>query len=125
LNNDAIKIMGCVMACLLVVAWFSVFTIMIRAVIMKDILWPQKQEDREEGGWKTHSDEKLVCDTRLCDPDDAVSTAPSRRPTMESQFAEDGQDEQRRRSSVLPIIPERLIDQSLRSREPKPNDDIV
>jgi hypothetical protein len=26
---------------------------MIRAVILKDILWPQKQEDRDEGGWKT------------------------------------------------------------------------
>lgn len=25
---------------------------MIRAVVVKDILWPQKQEDREEGGWK-------------------------------------------------------------------------
>ncbi|CAD0049814.1 unnamed protein product [Aureobasidium pullulans] len=33
--------------------WFFVFGMMIRAVILKDILWPQKQEDRDEGGWKT------------------------------------------------------------------------
>jgi hypothetical protein len=25
---------------------------MIRAVIIKQVLWPQKQEDRTEGGWK-------------------------------------------------------------------------
>lgn len=26
---------------------------MFRAVILKQILWPQKQEDRDEGGWKS------------------------------------------------------------------------
>jgi hypothetical protein len=36
-----------------VAGWFFVFGMMIRAVILKDILWPQKQEDRDEGGWKT------------------------------------------------------------------------
>lgn len=35
----------------LVILWFYVFGMMIRAVIMKQILWPQKQEDRDEGGW--------------------------------------------------------------------------
>lgn len=39
---------------------------MIRAVIKKDILWPQKQEDREEGGWKKHDSEAKVCDLRRC-----------------------------------------------------------
>lgn len=26
---------------------------MFRAVILKQILWPQKQEDRDEGGWQS------------------------------------------------------------------------
>lgn len=39
---------------------------MIRAVVNKDILWPQKQEDREEGGWKKHASEAKVCDLRRC-----------------------------------------------------------
>lgn len=43
------------MTCCLIVAWVTVFIVMIRAVIVKDILWPQKQEDREEGGWKATS----------------------------------------------------------------------
>jgi tellurite resistance protein TehA-like permease len=48
-----IRIFGCVLTCLLVAGWFFVFGMMVRAVILKDILWPQKQEDRDEGGWKT------------------------------------------------------------------------
>ena len=61
-----IKILGCVMTCLLVVAWMAIFIMMLRAVIEKDILWPQKQEDRAEGGWKIHPDEKSACDPRRC-----------------------------------------------------------
>lgn len=56
------------MAALLVVAWSTVFVIMIRAVLLKDILWPQKQEDREEGGWKAQRGEILACDPRDCGP---------------------------------------------------------
>ena len=33
---------------------------MIRAVILKDVLWPQKQEDREEGGWRNPKEDKDV-----------------------------------------------------------------
>lgn len=39
------------MTCILICIWITVFVSMIRAVIVKDILWPQKQEDRDEGGW--------------------------------------------------------------------------
>lgn len=46
------------MACILIVGWVTVFTMMIRAVLHKDILWPQKQEDRDEGGWRTLPDAK-------------------------------------------------------------------
>jgi tellurite resistance protein TehA-like permease len=52
LDSRAIKILGCVMTCVLILIWLTVFVCMIRAVLIKDILWPQKQEDREEGGWK-------------------------------------------------------------------------
>lgn len=38
---------------------------MIRAVIVKDILWPQKQEDRDEGGWKTEAEQKQTRDEEV------------------------------------------------------------
>ncbi|KAF2231618.1 putative C4-dicarboxylate/malic acid transporter [Viridothelium virens] len=53
LDNQAIRIFGCVLTCLLILTWLLVFSMMIRAVLTKQILWPQKQEDRDEGGWKT------------------------------------------------------------------------
>lgn len=52
LDSHAIRVLGCVMTCILVCIWLTVFVCMIRAVLVKDILWPQKQEDRDEGGWK-------------------------------------------------------------------------
>lgn len=66
LDNRAIRIFGCVMAGLLIIVWFTVFAMMIRAVIQKDILWPQKQEDRAEGGWTKHLDERHACDVGQC-----------------------------------------------------------
>ena len=53
LNNQPIRIFGCVLTCLLILTWIFVFAMMIRAVRAKQILWPQKQEDRDEGGWRT------------------------------------------------------------------------
>lgn len=50
-NNRPIEILGCVMTVLLVITWIYVSVMMIRAVVRKQILWPQKQEDRDEGGW--------------------------------------------------------------------------
>lgn len=57
LNNTPIKILGCVMTCLLICVWMFVFGMMIRAVACKQILWPQKQEDRDEGGWLRNAQE--------------------------------------------------------------------
>jgi tellurite resistance protein TehA-like permease len=54
-RNRPIEIVGCVMACGLIVVWGFVVVMMVRAVKMKQILWPQKQEDRTEGGWKQPS----------------------------------------------------------------------
>lgn len=50
-RQRAIEIVGCVMTVGLIVTWFFVFGMMIRAVVLKQILWPQMQEDRNEGGW--------------------------------------------------------------------------
>lgn len=68
LDNKPIRILGCVMTCLLICAWIAIFSMMIHAVINKDILWPQKQEDRAEGGWKTHPEERKVCDPMCSSP---------------------------------------------------------
>ena len=51
-NLYALKIIGCAMSALLTAMWFFVVTAMIRAIIHKQILWPEKGEDKEEGGYK-------------------------------------------------------------------------
>ncbi|KAI9820225.1 MAG: hypothetical protein M1827_005847 [Pycnora praestabilis] len=51
-GSHAIQMVGAVMAGILTIGWFLVFGMMVRAVILKQILWPQKGEDRDEGGWK-------------------------------------------------------------------------
>ncbi|KAF2760933.1 hypothetical protein EJ05DRAFT_508162 [Pseudovirgaria hyperparasitica] len=53
----ALNILGCVMTGLLVVAWTAVFAAMLRAVYLRQILWPQRQEDRDEGGWVKKDDD--------------------------------------------------------------------
>lgn len=73
------------MTCLLVCAWIAIFSMMIHAVIVKDILWPQK-EDREEGNWKIDPDEDKACDLRHCSSDgqhtgDGLSTRRAGRST--------------------------------------------
>lgn len=52
----ALQIIGTVMAGILVGAWMFVFVMMIRAICLKQILWPQKGEDRDEGGFVSGSD---------------------------------------------------------------------
>lgn len=51
-NSKAIQIIGCVMTVILIVVWFLVVIMMVRAIKLKQILWPQKGEDRDEGGFK-------------------------------------------------------------------------
>ncbi|ORY17762.1 voltage-dependent anion channel-domain-containing protein [Clohesyomyces aquaticus] len=57
-RNRPIQYVGCAMTVVLILAWFLVFAMMIRAVVLGQILWPQKQEDRTEGGWKQPSIEE-------------------------------------------------------------------
>jgi tellurite resistance protein TehA-like permease len=52
-DTHAIKVVGCVMTCLLILTYFFVFSMMIRAVILHQILWPEMGEDKTEGGWKS------------------------------------------------------------------------
>lgn len=65
-DSPAIAIIGCVMSCLLVLTWFFVVFMMFRAVYLRQILWPQKGEDRDEGGFKVKSDdvESLTTSTK-------------------------------------------------------------
>ena len=51
-ESRVIQIIGCVMTPLLILVWFFVFGMMVRAVILKQILWPQKGEDKDEAGFK-------------------------------------------------------------------------
>lgn len=94
LKNTEIQVMGCVMACLLVVAWAAVFIIMIRAVLAKDILWPQRQEDRDEGGWTstindpTSSEPKSDRSQRLTN-DESLN----QRHTVDANESKEGSDE--------------------------------
>lgn len=52
-GSVVIQIVGCVMTCILILVWVFVFGMMIRAIVLKQILWPQKGEDRDEGGFKS------------------------------------------------------------------------
>ena len=51
-GSRVIQIIGCVMTPILILVWMFVFAMMIRAIILKQILWPQKGEDKDEGGFK-------------------------------------------------------------------------
>ena len=122
------------MTCLLVVAWATIFSIMVRAVILKDILWPQKQEDREEGGWKAHPNEKRACDPRGCDEPNSrrlPSTVIGQQPAVEhaenveSPGTSEPQDGNADLDGSLPAIAEKLIEEPVRGRNPRKNDSMV
>ncbi|KAL8754952.1 MAG: hypothetical protein Q9184_004946 [Pyrenodesmia sp. 2 TL-2023] len=51
-RSKGIQVVGCVMTVLVIAAWAVVFALMMRAIARKEILWPQKGEDRDEGGFK-------------------------------------------------------------------------
>ncbi|KAJ5832614.1 hypothetical protein N7474_000925 [Penicillium riverlandense] len=50
----AINIVGCVAVFPLLLVYFFVCYMMIRAIIQHQILWPQRGEDRDEGGFEIH-----------------------------------------------------------------------
>ena len=51
-DSGVIQIIGCVMTVILILTWFFVVGMMIRAIRLKQILWPQKGEDKDEGGFE-------------------------------------------------------------------------
>ena len=51
-NSDAIQTLGCAMTILLFLTYLFVFSMMVRAIALKHILWPQKGEDKDEGGFR-------------------------------------------------------------------------
>ncbi|KAJ5806856.1 hypothetical protein N7474_010448 [Penicillium riverlandense] len=56
----AINIVGCVMIFPLVLMYFFVSGMMIRAIALHHILWPQKGEDRDKGGFTISEHEILT-----------------------------------------------------------------
>lgn len=71
-NSLIIQILGCVLVCILIVMWALVFGMMIRGIILKQILWPQKGEDKDEGGFKA-SDRKQEAPVALWERNGASS----------------------------------------------------
>ena len=63
-NIRAIKIIGCVLTPILIIVWIVVVIMMVRAIILKQILWPQKGEDRDEGGFVGPEEKTSLNDTR-------------------------------------------------------------
>lgn len=55
-NVTAIRIIGCVMVCLLILVWFVVVGCMLKAIYDRQILWPEKGEDKTEGGFKARQE---------------------------------------------------------------------
>ena len=47
-----IQVVGCVMIFPLIFMYIFVFYKMVRAIILRQILWPQKGEDKDEGGFE-------------------------------------------------------------------------
>ncbi|CCX05753.1 Similar to Malic acid transport protein; acc. no. P50537 [Pyronema omphalodes CBS 100304] len=52
LGSHAVNVFGTVIAGILVLVWFYVGGMTIRGVINKEVLWKDKGEDRDEGGYK-------------------------------------------------------------------------
>lgn len=51
-DSTEIKVLGCVMTVLLVVVYLFVLIMMVRAIVLGHILWPQQGEDKNEGGFR-------------------------------------------------------------------------
>jgi tellurite resistance protein TehA-like permease len=73
-NSLIIQILGCVLVCILIVLWLLVFGMMIRGIFLRQILWPQKGEDKDEGGFKAE-EQKSAIPIALWERYGAVSSA--------------------------------------------------
>lgn len=59
-----ILIVGCVMVFPLILMYIFVFSMMIRAIVLHHILWPQKGEDKDEGGFEMNRVQPEIPDIR-------------------------------------------------------------
>ena len=59
-DSTEIKVLGCVLTVLLIVVYLFVFAMMIRALALGHILWPQQGEDKDEGGFKFEEIERTL-----------------------------------------------------------------
>ncbi|KAI1618591.1 voltage-dependent anion channel-domain-containing protein [Exophiala viscosa] len=84
----AIRIIGCVMTCLLILAWAVVVGFMIKAIINKQILWPEKGEDKSEGGFKARW-LRTAASTKEPESDAGAAVFPSSRHEASADAASD------------------------------------
>lgn len=63
-DNKPILIIGCVMVFPLIMMYLFVFVMMVRAIVTYQILWPQRDEDKDEGGFEM----KAMQQERPADP---------------------------------------------------------
>lgn len=59
-DNYPIQVIGACMLVALIIVWFGIVGLGIRAVLTKQILWPGRQEDRDEGGWMESSKDTRI-----------------------------------------------------------------
>ncbi len=52
LDSRGIRVLGCIMTVALIVVWAFVCAMLVRAIVIKQVLWPEKQEDRDVDAWK-------------------------------------------------------------------------
>lgn len=74
-GSRTVQIIGCVMTVVLMIVWIFVFSMMIRAIFLKQILWPQKGEDRDEGGWTSKPEHAKAQKEKPGRTSDATGTA--------------------------------------------------
>ena len=86
-GNGPIQYVGCAMTVGLIVMWVFVVVMNVRAVVIRQILWPEKQEDRTEGGWKQQSADEQRRREREKEIGDGGETARRRKWSMVSTFS--------------------------------------
>ena len=131
LENKPIQVLGCVLTCILIVAWAGIFITMVRAVYVKDILWPQKQEDRDEGGWQSRYSDLESTETKSPDAPrrrKASSPEENRMVAVDPERAEADWSEAPHEAGADPEVRpgiEGLVNQRVRGRPPVEGEDMV
>ena len=86
-QSKAIQWIGCVMTVLLIIVWFFVVSMMIRAIILKQIMWPELGEDRREGGFEMEVGTRM----RIADLEEAARSLGERRQAESGEAVDERQ----------------------------------